>query len=87
MTLKTERIQHWRSVGAQPTDRVLRFLDVAGLATRTPRNNPQKALPGKKARERAEAAAKAVEDAAAAAAAPAEEAPAEEARAEEAAAT
>jgi small subunit ribosomal protein S16 len=85
--LKTERIQHWQSVGAQPTDRVLRFLDAAGLATRTPRNNPQKALPGKKAQERAEAAAKAAEDAAAAATAPADEAPAEEAPAEEAAAS
>jgi len=73
--LKTERIQHWQSVGAQPTDRVLRFLDAAGLATRPQRNNPQKALPGKKAQERAEAAAKAAE----AAEAPAEEAPAAEA--------
>jgi len=78
--LKTERIQHWQSVGAQPTDRVLRFLDAAGLAKRPPRNNPQKALPGKKAQERAEAAAKAAE----AAEAPAEEAPAEEAPAAEA---
>ena len=43
--------------GAQPTDRVLRFLDAAGLAKRTPRNNPQKAQPGKKAQERAAAAA------------------------------
>jgi small subunit ribosomal protein S16 len=75
--LKTERIQHWQSVGAQPTDRVLRFLDAAGLAKRVPRNNPQKALLGKKAQERAEAAAKAAEDAAAAADVPAEEASAE----------
>jgi small subunit ribosomal protein S16 len=59
--LKTERIRHWQGVGAQPTDRVLRFLDAAGLAARTPRNNPQKALPGKKAQERAAAAAKATE--------------------------
>jgi small subunit ribosomal protein S16 len=55
--LNTERIQHWLKVGAQPTDRVLRFLDAAGLAKRTPRNNPQKAMPGKKAQERAAAAA------------------------------
>ena len=55
--LNGERIQHWMRVGAQPTDRVLRFLDAAGLAKRRPRNNPQKAMPGKKARERAEAAA------------------------------
>ncbi len=55
--LKEERIQHWLGVGAQPTDRVLRFLDAAGLAKREPRHNPQKAVPGEKARERAEAAA------------------------------
>lgn len=85
VTLKTERIQHWQSVGAQPTDRVLRFLDAAGLAKRPPRNNPQKALPGKKAQERAEAATKAAEEAAAAAAeAPAEEAAAADKPAEEA---
>ena len=44
-------------VGATPTDRVLRFLDTAGLAKRSPRNNPEKAQPGKKAQERAAAAA------------------------------
>jgi len=76
--LKTERIQHWQNVGAQTTDRMLRFLDAAGLAKRLPRNNPQKAMPGKKSQERAEAAAKAAEEAAAAAEAPAEEAPAAE---------
>ena len=63
--LKTDRIEHWLKVGATPTDRVLRFLDAAGLARRTARSNPQKALPGKKAQERtaaeAEAAAKAAE--------------------------
>src|SRR3954466_10678794 len=53
VNLVTERIQHWLSVGAQPTDRVLRFLDAAGLAKRAPRNNPNKAIPGKKAQERA----------------------------------
>ena len=55
--LNVERIQHWLSKGAQPTDRVLRFLDAAGLAKRAPRNNPQKAIPGKKAQERTGAAA------------------------------
>jgi len=73
VTLNAERIQHWQSVGAQPTDRVLRFLDAAGLAKRSPRNNPEKALPGKKAQERTTAAA---QKAAKAAEAPAE-APAE----------
>ena len=73
VTLVAERIQHWLSVGATPTDRVLRFLDAAGLAKRAPRNNPERAKPGKKATERAEARAKAVADKAAAEAAPAAE--------------
>jgi small subunit ribosomal protein S16 len=86
VTLNPDRIKHWQSVGAQPTDRVLRFLDAAGLAKREPRNNPQKAVPGEKAQERAEAKAKAAEapaEEAPAAEAPAEEAPAAEAPAEE----
>ena len=61
VTLLNERASHWLSVGAQPTDRVLRFLDAAGLLKRAPRNNPNKAVPGKKATERAEARAKAAE--------------------------
>jgi small subunit ribosomal protein S16 len=73
VNLVVERAQHWLSVGAQPTDRVLRFLDAAGLLKRPPRNNPKKALPGKKATERAEAKAKAAADAAAPAEAPAAE--------------
>ena len=72
VVLNTERAQHWLSVGAQPTDRVLRFLDTAGVAKREARNNPEKAKPGEKATARAEErAAKS-----AAANAPAEEAPA-----------
>src|SRR3569623_1270596 len=55
VNLVTERIQHWLRVGAQPTDRVLRFLDAAGLAKRAPRNNPERAKPGKKAAERSAA--------------------------------
>ena len=78
VTLLNERATHWLSVGAQPTDRVLRFLDAAGLLKREPRNNPERAVPGKKATERADARAKAVADKAAADAAPAPaEAPAE----------
>jgi small subunit ribosomal protein S16 len=50
--LDAERINHWLSHGAQPTDRVLRFLDEAGVAKRPARNNPKKAEPGKKAQER-----------------------------------
>jgi small subunit ribosomal protein S16 len=76
VTLDAERATHWLGVGAQPTDRVLRFLDAAGLLKREARNNPERAKPGKKAVERTEARAKAEADKAAAAAAPAE-APAE----------
>ncbi len=92
--LDVERARHWLSVGAQPTDRVARFLDAEGLIKREARNNPKKAEPGAKAKERAEEKAQAEADAKAAAEeavnapaveeAPAEEAPAEEAAAEEA---
>ncbi|WP_338721366.1 30S ribosomal protein S16 [Devosia sp. XK-2] len=74
VVLNNERAQHWLSQGAQPTDRVLRFLDAAGLAKREARNNPNKGVPGDKAKERAEE--KAAREAAANAPA---EAPAEEA--------
>jgi small subunit ribosomal protein S16 len=67
--LDLERIQHWLAKGAQPTDRVLRFLDQAGIAKRPARNNPTKAQPGKKAQERAESIRQAQEEAAAAIAA------------------
>lgn len=66
IVINGERIKHWLDAGAQPTDRVLRFLNDAGLAKRDARNNPEKAEPGKKAQERAkEKAAKAAEAAAA----------------------
>jgi small subunit ribosomal protein S16 len=85
VTLDLKRIQHWISKGAQPTDRVLRFLDQAGVMKREARLNPKKSEPGKKAQERAEERRKKEEAAAAAPAeAPAEspaapaEAPAEE---------
>jgi small subunit ribosomal protein S16 len=72
-----ERVQYWLGQGAQPTDRVARFLEAAGVIEKKERNNPKKAVPGKKAQERAEEkaakAAEAAEAAAAAAAAPAEE--------------
>jgi len=79
--LNVERIQYWLDTGAKPTDRVLRFLDAAGLMKREARNNPKKAEPGAKAKERLEAKRLAEEEAAAAAAEPSE-APAEEAAAE-----
>ena len=90
--LDAERISHWLSVGAQPSDRVLRFLDAAGIRERPKRNNPQKGEPGEKAKARIEEregkAVAAAEAAEAAANAPAEEAApeVEEVVAEEAAA-
>ena len=73
VTLETEKVQAWLTKGAQPTDRVLRFLDKAGVSTRPARNNPQKAEPGTKAKERVEARRQKAE----AASAPAEGAPTE----------
>ena len=81
VTLNEERIKHWLSNGATPTDRVLRFLDQAGIVNRPARSNPTKGLPGKKAQER-EAERKQREEDAAAAAAEAANAPDEEAAAE-----
>ncbi len=84
VVLDADRAKYWLSNGAQPTDRVARFLDLAGVRERTARNNPSKGKPGEKATERAEERAeklKAQEEAAAAAAAtPAE--PAADAEAE-----
>jgi len=83
IVLDGDRAKHWLSVGAQPTDRVARFLDAAGVRERTARNNPNKGKPGEKATERAEERAtklaEAEEAKAAAAAAPAPEPVAEEA--------
>lgn len=86
--LNEDRARYWLGVGAQPSDRVARFLDSAGIKERTPKNNPKKGEPGEKAKDRAEEraskAAEAEEAAKAATEAPAEEAPAEEAAVEEA---
>jgi small subunit ribosomal protein S16 len=62
LNLNVERAKHWLTVGAQPTDRVARFLDAAGLMKRTPKKSLLKSKPKKKAQERA--AAKAGEKAA-----------------------
>ncbi|WP_404401038.1 30S ribosomal protein S16 [Pelagibacterium halotolerans] len=83
VTFDVERAKHWLEVGAQPTDRVERFFDAAGLLKRTPKTNPNKGKPGAKALERLEEKKAAEEAAKEAAAAPAEEAPAEEAPAAE----
>ena len=83
LKLDLDKVKDWMKKGAQPSDRVMRFLDAAGIAKRTPRNNPQKAVPRKERKAQAEEAAKAATAApaagaapAAAAAAPAAEAPA-----------
>ena len=52
--LNEDRARHWLSVGAQPSDRVARFLDAAGIRERAARNNPKKGEPGEAAKERAE---------------------------------
>jgi len=56
VTLELERIKHWISKGAQPSDRVSRFLDAAGVLKRKPRNNPEKAIPRAERKAQAEAA-------------------------------
>ena len=84
--MNMERVQYWLGEGAQPTDRIARMLEAAGVRERTERNNPKKGAPHKKAVDRAEEkatkAAAAAEAAAAPVEAPAEEAPADEAAAE-----
>ncbi|WP_370254340.1 30S ribosomal protein S16 [Nioella sp.] len=71
--MDVERIQYWLGEGAKPTDRVSRFLEAAGVVEKKERSNPKKAVPGKKAQERAEEKAAKAAEAAEAAAAPAEE--------------
>jgi small subunit ribosomal protein S16 len=89
IVLDAERATHWLTAGAQPSDRVARFLDAAGVKERAAKNNPKKGEPGQKAKDRAEdkaaklaeaeeakaqaAAAPAVEEVVAEEAAPAEE--------------
>src|SRR5438477_6444966 len=73
LKLDLEKVKAWLAKGALPTDRVLRFLDDAGVMKREKRNNPNRAVPRKERKARAEEAAKA---AAAKPAAPAGGAPA-----------
>ena len=84
--MNMERVQYWLGEGAQPTDRIARMLEAAGVREKTERNNPKKGAPHKKAVDRAEEkaakAAAAAEAAAAPVEAPAEKAPADEAAAE-----
>jgi len=73
-----ERVLYWLGEGAQPTDRISRMLEAAGVLEKKERANLKKGTPGKKAQERAEEKAEKARAAAEAAAAPAEDAPAEE---------
>ncbi|MCL4145917.1 UNVERIFIED_CONTAM: hypothetical protein GTU68_004191 [Idotea baltica] len=50
--MNMERIEYWLGQGAQPTDRIQRMLEAAGVRPKTERNNPKKGTPGKKAQER-----------------------------------
>ena len=83
--MDVERVQYWLSQGAQPTDRVARFLEAAGAKEKTVRSNPKKAEPGKAAKDRAQKRADR-EEAARAAAEEARNAPAADQVAEDAAA-
>jgi len=75
ITLNAERIKHWIGVGAQPSDRVARFLADKGMGEKPAiPAQTKKSQPKKKAQERIKAAAEA-------AAAPAPAAPAAEATA------
>jgi small subunit ribosomal protein S16 len=75
--MDVEKIEAWIAKGAQPTERVTRMLEAAGVREKTERNNPKKGTPGKKAQERVQEKADKAAAAAEAANAPAEEASAE----------
>jgi small subunit ribosomal protein S16 len=70
LKLDLEKVKAWMVKGAQPSDRVMRFLDAAGVLKRPKRNNPEKAVP-RKERKAKEEAAKAAAAAPAGGAAPA----------------
>jgi small subunit ribosomal protein S16 len=56
LKLDLEKVKAWMAKGAQPSDRVMRFLDAAGVKKREKRNNPEKAVPRKERKANAEAA-------------------------------
>ena len=58
LKLDLEKVQAWMKKGAQPSDRVMRFLDAAGIMKRPKRNNPEKAVPRKERKAKEEEAAK-----------------------------
>jgi len=59
LKLDLEKVQAWLKKGAQPSDRVMRFLDAAGIMKRPKRNNPVKAIPRKERKAKEEEATKA----------------------------
>ena len=61
LKLDLDKVQAWMKKGAQPSDRVMRFLDAAGIAKRAKRSNPVKAIPRKERKAQAEEALKAKE--------------------------
>jgi small subunit ribosomal protein S16 len=61
LKLDLEKVQVWMKKGAQPSDRVMRFLDAAGIMKRPKRNNPEKAVPRKERKAKDEEATKAKE--------------------------
>ena len=67
LKLDLEKVKAWLAKGATPSDRILRFLDEAGVMTRPKRNNPERALPRKERKALAEEKAKAAAAAKAAA--------------------
>jgi small subunit ribosomal protein S16 len=56
LRLDMEKVKAWMAKGAQPSDRVMRFLDAAGIMTRPKRNNPEKAVPRKERKAKEESA-------------------------------
>ncbi|HXZ21624.1 MAG TPA: 30S ribosomal protein S16 [Pseudolabrys sp.] len=85
LKLDLEKVQAWMKKGAQPSDRVMRFLDTAGIMKRPKRNNPEKAIPRKERKAKEEEAAKAAGAAPAAEGAKPAEKPAKAEKAAEAA--
>ena len=58
LKLDLDKVKAWMVKGAQPSDRVMRFLDAAGVAKREKRNNPERALPRKERKAAREEKAK-----------------------------
>ena len=58
LKLDLDKVKAWMVKGAQPSDRVMRFLDAAGVAKREKRNNPEQAIPRKERRAKKEEATK-----------------------------